>query len=695
LSNENQLVIQALLDSPVKPRGSRSKRKNTTMLDMFSDLPELHGPITLDTENHDPLLKTRGSGWAYGRDGQNGGKIIGIAVNADNFHEYLPISHTEGNLDPAKVKGWLKQQLTKDELQPKIFFHAQYDVGWLQVEGIPIRGPIHDVSFQAPLLDEHRPNYMLDRLGKDYLGRGKDEKLLAKAAADLGIKNTKSDNIKMHLMRVHPDIVGVYAREDVALTRELWDLYNPMIEEENLGEVYQLECDLIPMLIDMRLRGVRVDVAQCEKEQAGLVLEESKARLFIKDKTGITVGSWDNAAELSKVFDKLGIKYGLTEKTEQPSITADWLRGLGHPVADAILRGRKTNNIRSTFLENALLNLQENGRIYPNFNPLKRDDEGGAGGVLGKELKAGVRGALSGRFSSSQPNFQQMPSPEKDPELGYMVRQLILPEEGEAFHVMDYSSQEPRLTVHFAEVTGCWKAAQMAERFREDPNTDLHDETRKMVAQKLEEWKDPKKRKSAKTINLGVAYGMGGGKLALSLGLPYTQASFKKIVNGEDFEFKYLKAGPEAQELMDIFDEAAPFIRQLAKKAQNAVKQKGHIRTPMGRRFRFHKEEDGRGWKFLNKSLNRLIQGSAADMTKLAMRDMYRAGILPHGTVHDEIDISAGDPKIVAEVKHIMEHAMELTIPVVVDVGSGHNWGQASMEKLGAENYQKFLEGKL
>jgi DNA polymerase-1 len=146
---------------------------------------------------------------------------------------------------------------------------------------------------------------------------------------------------------------------------------------------------------------------------------------------------------------------------------------------------------------------------------------------------------------------------------------------------------------------------------------------------------------------------------------------------------------------MEIFDEAAPFIRQLAKKAQNAVKQKGHIRTPVGRRFRFSKEEDGRGWKFLNKSLNRLIQGSAADMTKLAMRDMYRAGILPHGTVHDEIDISAGDPKIVAEVKHIMEHAMELKIPVVVDVGSGHNWGQASMEKLGAENYQKFLEGTL
>lgn len=663
------------------------------MLDMFSDLPELHGPITLDTETHDPGLKTRGAGWAYSREGQLGGKIIGVAVHADNFNEYLPIGHSEGNLDPVKVKGWLSSQLTKDDKQPKIFFHAQYDVGWMRAEGIKISGDIQDVAFQAPLVDEHRKNYQLDRLGKDLLGEGKDERLLAEAAKRLGIKNTKADNIKMHLAVVHPDIVGVYARQDIGLTRRLWDYYNPIVEEQELQDVFQLECDLIPMLVDMRFRGVRVDVRGIEVQQKILLAAEAEARRFIDDKVGIKVGSWDNAAELSRVFDKLGIKYGYTEKTEQPSITADWLRGLGHPVADAILRGRKTNNIRSTFLENNLLHLQEGGRIFPNFNPLKRDDD--SGGVLGKELKAGVRGALSGRFSSSQPNFQNFPSPEKDPELGLMVRSLILPEEGEAFHVMDYSSQEPRLTVHFAEVTGCRKAREMADRFRENPFTDLHDETRKNVALLLEEWKDPKFRKKAKIINLGVAYGMGGGKLALSLGLPYTEATFKKWVNGEEVDFPYLRAGPEALELMSIFDEAAPFIKQLATKAQNAVKQKGYIRTPIGRRFRFPKEENGKRYMFLNKALNRLIQGSAADMTKQALRDMYRAGILPHGTVHDEIDISASDPKIVAQAQEIMETTMPLNIPVKIDVASGLNWGQASMEKEGAENYKRFLAGEL
>lgn len=645
---------------------------------MAFDYPELHGPITIDTENHDPKLKERGSGWPYRTTGINGGKIIGIAYHSDSTPQggYVPIGHTEGNEDPVKVKSWLKFQLTKDERQPKIFANSLYDVGWLNAEGIEIKGPIDDIMFQAPLLDESRMNYSLDRLGKDYLNEGKDEALLAQEAKRLGIKNTKKDNIKAHLMRVNPKIVGIYATQDAVLTRKLWDHFSPMIENEELTDVYRLECDLIPMLIAMRMRGVRIDVQQAEFEQANLTAQEAEARAYVKDKTGITIGSWDNAGEISRVLDKLGIGYALTEKTKQPSITADYLRSLGDPITTAILRGRKTSNIRSTFLENAFLNLQEDGRIYPNFNPLRKDDDQ-ASGVLGRELKSGTKGAVSGRFSSSGPNFQQIPSPEKDPDLGYMVRKLVLPEEGEKFYVMDYSSQEPRLIVHFAEVTGCRKASQMADRFRENPKTDLHDETRQMVATAVEAWLDPKYRKPAKVINLGVAYGMGGGKLAYTLGMEYTMSIWKKP-NGDEVEF--MKPGPEAQELLMLFDEQAPFIKELAMKAQGAVRKKGFIKTTLGRRFRFPKDEYGK-YMFLNKALNRLIQGSAADMTKLAMRDMWREGILPHGTVHDEVDLSTGDPKVVARVKEIMENALPLNIPVVVDVGVGDNWGQASMEE--------------
>jgi DNA polymerase I-like protein with 3'-5' exonuclease and polymerase domains len=285
---------------------------------MEFDFPHLRGPITLDTENHDPLLKVRGSGWPYRKDGENGGKIIGYAIHCDNVHEYLPVGHTEGNLDPVKVKQWLNYELTKDETQPKIFANCLYDVGWMTAEGVRMTGPLHDVMFMAPLLDESRFDYSLDALGRDYLGERKDEAVLAEEAKRLGIKNTKKDNVKAHLMRIHPDIVGVYAKQDVHLTRRLYDYFWPKIVEEQMEDVYQLEIDLVPMLIAMRMRGVRVDVNKCEQLQREFTREIYQKQQFIKDQTGIMVGSWDAAAELAKVFDVLQLPYEMTEKSNLP-----------------------------------------------------------------------------------------------------------------------------------------------------------------------------------------------------------------------------------------------------------------------------------------------------------------------------------------------------------------------------------------
>jgi DNA polymerase I-like protein with 3'-5' exonuclease and polymerase domains len=660
-------------------------------MDTFQ-FPDLHGPITIDTETHDPHLKTRGSGWAYDRYDKDGGKVLGISVHTDNFHEYLPIGHSEGNMDPVKVKAWLDQQCTKDEKQEKIFANAPYDVGWLKVEGVNITGKLEDVQYQAPLIDENRFNYSLDALAKEYLGVGKDETLLLEAGKAMGVKNTKKDNVKGHLMRIHPNIVGVYANQDTFITRGLWDKFNGDVDEQGLHDVYRLEMDLVPMHIEMRLRGIRVDVERAESYQRMFVAREKEAKRFIKDQTGIEIGSWDTAAELAKVFDVLGIKYGLTEKSKQPSITADFLKMLKHPIADAMLLGRRVNNMNNTFIQNAFLNMQQRGRVYPNFNQLKQDSQDG--GAVGKETKAGTKGAVSGRYSSSNPNFQQIPTPEKDDpnadyQIGHMIRSLIIPEEGEYWHGLDYSSQEPRGIVHFAELTNCRQAAVIAERYREDPDTDFHLENAKLLISKKPDFYDgdPKKaRKPVKTIGLGIAYGMGGGKLCFQLGLPYTEAIWMK----GDEEIKFLKAGPEGVELMMAFDEATPYIKELAEQCKNRVKQKGFIRTPLGRRFHFPKDASGR-YMWLNKALNRLIQGTSADMTKLAMRNLYREGILPHGTVHDEIDFSSADPKVVMRAKEIMETSLKMTIPIRVDVGSGVNWGDSSVPKLGADNWNAFM----
>lgn len=653
---------------------------------MDFDFPDLHGPITVDTETHDPLLTERGSGWAYDRYDSDGGKIIGYAVHCENAHFYLPVGHTEGNMDPVKVVSYLTHQLSKDPTQPKIFANSMYDLGWMYVEGVRWEGQIEDIMFQAPLLDESRMSYQLDRLGKDYLNVGKDETALIEAGKRLGIKNTKKDNVKKHLAKIHPDIVGIYAKQDALLTRQLWDFFTPKIIDQNLQEVYQLELDLIPMLLAMRLRGVRVDIDKALREQKNLLDAEAQARKVIDNITGIKLGSWDNAAEIAVILDKLGISYSRTEKTDAPSITAGFLQALDHPIGKALLSGRKASNMRGTFIENAILNLAQNGRIHPNFNQLRKDNDDGSSGVLGKVMKSSVKGTVSGRFSSSGPNFQQIPSPERDPVLGHMVRSLILPEEDEYWFGLDYSSQEPRAIVHFSEKIGAMRANVIADQYRANPKTDFHAVTRDLIRQAIPTFE----RKPAKIIGLGLAYGMGGGKMARDIGLPYTVGSFEK----EGKEIEVLRPGEEAQMILDTFDAEVPFIKQLAKACQNAVKSKGYIKTPLGRRFRFPKDGSGR-YMFLNKALNRLIQGTSADMTKTAMRELYRAGILPHGTVHDEIDISTRDPKVIKMAEEIMCTCFPLTIPIVADVGGGINWGDASDPYKGAEFAEKFMRGEI
>lgn len=637
---------------------------------MDISLPDLYGPITIDTETHDPLLTERGAGWSYSKTDADGGKIIGYAVHADNFHEYLPVGHTEGNMDPSRIESWLRYQLQRDPSQPKIFANIMYDMGWMAVTGIPMpETALHDVQFQAALLDESRISYQLDRLGKDYLGEGKDETLLKEAGEKLGIKNSKKDNVKKHLARIHPDIVGIYAKQDALLTRKLWDFFCPMMEAEDLNRVYELEMALVPMLLKMRLRGVRVDVEKARIEQKNFLDTEAQSRAFIKDLSGITLGSWDNAAEIAAILDKLGIPYGLTEKTQAPSITAGYLRSLDHPIGPAILGGRKASNMRGTFVENAILDLQQGGRIYPNFNQLRKDEDDGSSGVIGKAVKSRVKGTVSGRFSSSGPNFQQIPSPERDPELGYLIRSLILPEDGEYWFGLDYSAQEPRVIVNFAELISARKATFIGDQYRENPKTDFHIVVRDLVRTAIPTFE----RKPAKIVGLGLAYGMGGGKMARDIGLDYIVDSFVK--NGKEIEI--LRPGPEAKAILEAFDREAPFIKELALSCQKRVRKRGYIHTPLGRRFRFPKDENGR-YMFLNKALNRLIQGTSADMTKTALLEMYRQGILPHGTVHDEIDISTSDPKIVKIARDIMTDCFPLTIPISVDVGGGRNWGEAS-----------------
>jgi DNA polymerase I-like protein with 3'-5' exonuclease and polymerase domains len=404
-----------------------------------------------------------------------------------------------------------------------------------------------------------------------------------------------------------------------------------------------MECKLIPLLLEMRGRGVRVDEAKAEEIGETLSKEEQKIQVEIKRKYGNEVQLWANAS-LQKIFDKNNLWYPKSP-TGLASFQRQWLEGHEHELPQLIVKARKLNKARTTFIDKMIMEHSYNGRIHAEAHPL-RSDRGGT---------------VSGRFSYSNPNLQQVPA--RDPEIGGLIRSLFIPEDGCQWGIFDYSQQEPRLTVHYANQMHLTGAKDAVEDYTEK-NADFHQIVADMA-------NIP--RKQAKTINLGLSYGMGKQKLTKELGLDDN----------------------EAEKLFAQYHTKVPFIRGLQDQCARVAIDRGYIRTIAGRRCRFdqweHRFEDsvplpleeakekyGDNLKrsYTYKALNRLIQGSAADMTKLAMLGLWEEGIVPHLQVHDEVDISVENTDQAQKVARIMENCIELAVPLVVDIELGRSWGE-------------------
>jgi DNA polymerase I-like protein with 3'-5' exonuclease and polymerase domains len=613
----------------------------------------LVGTIAIDTETRDEFLKIKGAGWATGD-----GEIVGISMSCDNFTGYFPVAHKAGgNLDKEKVFNYVQYQLSHST-QDKVFANAQYDVGWLNHHGIRVEGDLHDVIVGAALLDELRGkgNYSLNSIAKDYIGEEKDETLLKEQAKKQGLDPKKD------LWKMHAEYVGPYAEQDSRATRKIWNVMKPRLlglddlgstkpKHPKLWSLYRLEMDLVPMLIDMRKRGVRIDFDKAEQLTRFFKEEENNCISKVKHLTGFTIDPWV-ATTIIPIIEASGIKIPLTPKTKKPSVTAGFLdsleeiEGLG-PAMQLVLRARKMQKARSTFSEGLVDKYSTNGRVHCSFHQLP-SDEGGA---------------VSGRLSCTMPNLQNQPSPDKDPEIGLAIRSIYLPEEGESWASLDYSQQEPRLTVHYAYLLKLPGAEIAVDRYNNDPDTDYHSFVAELTGL-------PRKR--AKNINLGLAYGMGLLKLCKELGLPTEM----KEINGKMKEI----AGEEAIEILKQYNNNVPFVGMLNERCSQSAHRKGYINTILGRVCRFPavKNEKGRieVW-YTHKAMNRLVQGSAADQTKRAMLEVYRAKIRQLLTVHDELGISAPDQKTIKIAKEIMETCVPLTVPSKVDVKVGRSWGEA------------------
>ena len=598
----------------------------------FPDLRQVD-EIAIDLETKDPDLIKKGSGSVTGN-----GEVIGIAVATKHFKGYFPIAHEGGgNMDKVRVLTWLKDIL--EAPSTKVFHNAIYDVCWLRAMGFKINGDIACTMIAAAITDENRFRYDLNSLSWHYLGYGKNEAALAEAASEWGI-DPKSEMYKLPAMHA-----GAYAERDAEVTLGLWQEMKKEIINQDLEDIFDLESDLFHCLVDMRFKGVRVDIERAHLMKKEMKTAEQDLLHKIKGETNIDTQIWA-ARSIANVFDMLRLEYPRTDKTQAPSFTKNFLQEHKHPVVRMIAQAREINKAHTTFID-SILRHEHKGRIHAEINQLRN-----AGG-----------GTVTGRFSYQNPNLQQIPARNKD--LGPKIRSLFIPEEGHKWGVFDYSQQEPRLVVHYASLYKLPSVYDVIESYNNNPDADFHQTVADMA-------QIP--RSQAKTINLGLFYGMGKAKLQAELGVTKEKAA----------------------DLFNQYHAKVPFVKQLMEKASNRAQDRGQIRTLLGRLCRFHLwepnsfgmhkamshedalREHGPGIKraYTYKALNKLIQGSAADMTKKAMLELYKEGIIPHIQIHDELDLSIEDDAQAKKVIDIMEQAVNLEVPNKVDYESGDNWGE-------------------
>jgi len=632
-----------------------------------TEYPDLrdYDEIAIDLETRDPDLKSRGSGAVIGN-----GEVVGIAVATFNEKWYFPIAHGEGpNMDRTKTLEWFKDICECPAT--KIFHNAMYDVCWIRNLGIKINGLIVDTMIACSVLDENRFAYTLNALSWFYLREGKNEKALNEAAKSRGL------DPKAEMWKLPASEVGAYAEKDAELTFKLWQHVKKFLVEEDCQDVFNLETDLFPCLVDMRFLGVRVDAQRAHTLKRELTTKEERLIHQIKIETGVETQIWA-ARSIQKVFEHLKLPFDKTEKTGAPSFTKNFLSNHEHPVIKMIAEARKINKVNTTFID-TILRHEHKGRIHAEINQIRSDDGG----------------TVTGRFSYSNPNLQQIPS--KDPETGPLIRSLFLPEEGCKWGTFDYSQQEPRLVTEYALRFGLASVNKIADAYDTDPKADFHQVVADMA-------KIP--RSQAKVINLGLFYGMGKAKLEAELGV----------------------SKDKAKQLFDTYHAKVPFVKQLTNELMRAAQEQGKIKTILNRKCRFPKyepilkgsdwgrfvpaqdhermlelqkmgphlkdeedefiidkdgnkqknywHENGHRRAFTYKALNKLIQGSAADMTKKAMLNLYKEGIIPHIQIHDELDISINSKEQSDKIIEIMETSIDMQINNKVDYESGPNWGE-------------------
>lgn len=617
-----------------------------------------HGRVAVDCETRDPQLTTMGPGTR--RDAY----IVGISFAIeDGPAHYLPIAHEGGgNLDPETVLRYVRDQAARlkgDLAGAKL----DYDLDMLAQRGVRFRPRrFRDCLAAEPLLDENQFTYGLDAVAGRHGLPGKSEEVLLQAAKAYGV-HSKAD-----LWRLHARFVGEYGERDVRLPLDLLRRQERRIEEQDLERVWDIECRVLPVLMEMRRRGVRIDFDHLARVEARCREVEAESTAAFGLLCGKTIQPTDigKAMVVGPMLEAaLGIKLprvGRNGNQPQVAMRLDKQGLIGvpdGPVANALMRARRFQKLRTTFVA-SIRDHAVNGRVHCTFLQMKVERDEDTNG-----------GTVSGRLSSCHPNLQQQPG--RDPEIGPFWRAIYLPDEGKKWACLDYSGQEIRWAVHLAALAGCTGAEELVEEYKRNIRLDAHQTTAdKLAKTNATKWAGKDGRTRAKAINLGLLYGMGGAKLARSINLP---TEWREVQWG-DMERPELRemAGPEAQAVLDDYFREVPWVKQVARAASKQAERVGFVRTALGRRGRFEAGPNGRR-RLVHKALNKAVQGTSADQVKKAMVEAEDAGIALQLQVHDELDLSVTGVEEAERLAEIMRAALPCKVPHLVEPQLGDTWG--------------------
>lgn len=618
--------------------------------------------LALDTETYDPRFDQFGPGWA-----RNDGFIAGVSLATHGGSWYFPVAHTfdpsENIQQTEQFWAWLRWLLNGHSV-PVVGANLLYDFGWLTRHGVRPRGQLHDVQFAEALIDTFA-EVALEVLGRKYVHRGKETNALYDWIRK-AYPNTTSP--RKEIYRSPVALAGPYACEDAALPIEVLDKQLPIINADGLDYVYRLECDLIPMLTAMRERGVRVNLEYAHELKG--ILRKAIDELYneIRDKYDYNLADTDSR-RLGPFFDKLGIEVPRTSEGNF-SVQKEWLKLCEHPAAETVLSIRQKEKLIGTFLNGHIIGANVNGRVFPQFHPL-RADEGGT---------------KVGRFASATPNLQQIPARTKE---GKLIRDAFIADEGaECWVKFDYSQIHYRILAHYAVGPG---SDELRARYNNDRKTDYHRDVYNNVAPLMgwsltDEEEIELYRRPVKNVNFGLLYGQSQKRLAYTTGF----------------------SGAQAEKFFKAYFEGAPYVKPTMDATEKEMQRLGYIDTVLGRRIYFNEWEpaeygvrgipcsyDQARLKWGNnirlaygyRAINYRFQGSEPDIMKSGMRSLWQSGVLeytgvPHVTVHDELGFSRMNNDYVTMqafeyAQQCLENTVKLRVPLFVDRSEGPTWGKA------------------